>query len=71
MVIITRTYLKIENVTHSFLFRHAGLDPASSKQLFLLDYAHHPWRAPCGPACGCSNPLPADLSGFRRNDDEF
>jgi hypothetical protein len=38
------------------------------KQLFLLDYSHHPWRAPCVSACGCSNPLPADLSGLRRND---
>ena len=36
-LLFTRTYLKIENVAHSFLFRHAGLDPASSKQLFLLD----------------------------------
>jgi len=34
---INRTYLKIKNAIHPNLFRHAGLDPASSKQLFLLD----------------------------------
>ena len=25
-------------------------------------YENHPWFSPCGPACGCSNPFPTDLS---------
>jgi hypothetical protein len=59
------------NQSGNHKYRHAGPVPASSKKLASLDYAHRPWRAPCGPACGCSNPLPADLSGIRRYDDHL
>ena len=34
---------------------------ASSKRLFYQDYAHPPWRAPCGPACDRSNYIPGSV----------
>jgi hypothetical protein len=32
--------------------------------LFCTFYARRPWHAPLGPAFGCPNPFPTDLSGL-------